>query len=192
MPRFFESIMWIAFYGAFLIFALTASSAPAMYHAIFISRTAADWLPSGSPRYDLLTPIRGNQLSPNFASGWWRAEAEFRWGRGARSTIVIQPTSDLPKGSRARGRIAAMLGGDRSDQEIKIEIDGVEVADLQFGPSTGIADFDVPLPSPIHVGEQMEIAFIVPGATSPFLLHTSDDDRQLGVRFYELELAPPR
>jgi hypothetical protein len=193
MPRFLETIVWSVFYFAFLVFVLTAHAASPMYNAIFIERTAADWLPDATRRYSPPDAISEHELSPYFARGWWRPEVDRRWGRGGRNTIVVQPTRSLPEGSRVKGRIGALLGGTRSNQTIIIEVNGVEVDRLVFFVNK-IAEkvmFDARLPMPVAEGESVEIAFVVPGATSPLLLHLSDDFRQLGVCFFELALVPP-
>jgi hypothetical protein len=194
MPRFIETIVWSVFYLAFLVFVLTAHASSPMYNAIFIDRTATDWLPDATRRYAPPDAISGQQVSPYFANGWWRPEADRRWGKGGRNTIVVQPTRSLPEGSRVKGRIGALLGGSRKNQIIIIEVNGVEVDRLDFVANKSgenIKMFDARLPAAIAEGERVEIAFVVPGATSLFLLHGGDDHRPLGVCFFELALVPP-
>ena len=197
MPRFIETTLWSVFYLAFLVFALTARASPPLYNAIFFDHTAADGLPGATLRYAPPDAILGQKLSPYFADGWWRPEPDHRWGKGGRNTVVVQPTRNLPDGSRVKGRIGALVGGWRTTQTVIIEVNGVVVDRLDFGPNipgdkVGNARmFDARLPAPVAEGERVEIAFVVPGATSFFLLHGGDDARRLGVSFYELALVPP-
>ena len=190
MPRFIETIGWLVFYFAFGVFVFTAHAASPIYSAIFIDRTAADWLPDATRRYVPSETISGKQRSPYFAGGWWQPGADQRWGKGARSTIVVQPTRSLAHGSRVKGRIGAWLGGDRTVQTIIVEVNGTEVDRLEFNGKEGTMTFDAALPGSYGQGEPIEIAFVVPGSTSPFLLHAGDDFRQRGVSFYELALVP--
>lgn len=190
--RFIETVGWLVFYCAFSVFVLTAHAASPIYSAIFIHRTATDWLPGATRTYAPPDAISGKELSPYFAVGWWPPESDRRWGKGGRNTIVVQATRHLTYGSRVKGRIGALLGGSRTDQTIIIEVNGIEVDRLQFKAGSGndIKIFDAPLPASYAQGELIEIAFVVPGATSSFLLHASDDFRQRGVSFYELALTP--
>lgn len=189
-PRFLETLIWVAFYLGFLVFAFTYNAASPMYRAIFIEQTATDWLPDATRDYAPPTPILGNEDSPYFAGGWWWADKDGRWGMGERSTLVTLPTRVLARGSRITGRIGALLGGTRPEQTIAIEINGVEVERLLFAVADEVRSFDAPLPAPVGSGEVLEIAFVVPGAQSPLLLQIRDDSRQLGVRFYELAVVP--
>jgi len=191
-PRFLETLIWISFYLGFLVFAFTYDAASPMYRAIFIGQTATDWLPGANQNYAPPTPILGNEPSPYFAGGWWWADRDGRWGKGERSTLVVQPTRDLPRGSRITGRIGALLGGTRPEQTIAIEINGVEVENLRFALVDEVKRFDAPLPMAVDQGAALEIVFVVPGAQSPILLQIRDDSRQLGVRFYDLALVPPQ
>lgn len=190
MPRSIETIGWLVFYAAFTIFALTARGASPIYNAVFIDRNVADWLPDASRGYVPPDSILGQRLSPYFARSWWPPESDRRWGKGARSTIIVQPTGSLAAGSRVRGRIGALLGGSRTQQTITIEVNGSEVARLDFRDGEGIKTFDVPLPAPYAADDQIEIAFMAPGATSMLLLHAGDDSRQRGVCFFDLALVP--
>ena len=192
MPRFIETIGWLVFYSAFSVFVLTAHAASPIYSAIFIDRTAADWLPDATRRYVPSEAISGKQFSPYFAGGWWPPEKDRRWGKGERNTIVVQPTRGLAYGSRIRGRIGALSGGGRADQTVIIEVNGIEVDRLKFNGKLGevVTAFDAALPGSYQEGEPIEIAFVVPGSTSPFLLRANDDFRQRGVSFYELALVP--
>lgn len=190
--RLIETIGWLTFYGAFSVFVLTAQAACPLYSAIFIHRTAADWLPGATRSYAPPDVISGRELSPYFAAGWWPPENDRRWGKGERNTIVVHPTRRLIDGSRIKGRIGALLGGSRTEQTIIIEVDGIEVDRLQFAAKSGegVKTFDVALPVSYAQGEPIEIAFLIPGATSPFLLHAGDDYRRRGVSFYEIALVP--
>lgn len=191
LPRFTETIAWLALYIGFVVFALTAGAASPLYRAVFIDRTASDWEPGATQSYVPSTVIAGNHSSAYFASGWWAPETDARWGRGARSIIIVQPTRDLPVGSRLQGRIGAMVGGHRPNQTIIVEVNGTEADRLEFSLSDRVKIFDVPLPAPVATGDAVEIAFIVPDAGSPLLLHAGPDFRELGVSFYELTLVPP-
>jgi hypothetical protein len=191
MPRFVETIVWSVFYFAFAVFVLTADASSPMYRAVFIDRTAADWLPDTTRSYAPPDVILGQKPSPYFAQGWWGVEADRRWGKGERNTIVVQPTRSLPDGSRVKGRIGALVGGTRTSQTIIIEVNGIEVDRLDINIGENAATFDARLPASIGEGERVEIAFVVPGATSPFLLHISGEFRQRGVCFFELALVPP-
>jgi hypothetical protein len=192
MPRFIETIGWLVFYSAFSAFVLTAHAASPIYSAIFIDRTAADWLPDATRRYVPSEVILGKQFSPYFAKGWWPPETNRRWGKGERNTIVVQPTRSLAYGSRVTGRIGALSGGGRADQTVIIEVNGIEVDRREFKGKHGevVTAFDAALAGSYKQGESIEIAFVVPGSTSPFLLHANDDFRQRGVSFYELALVP--
>src|ERR1700712_3978487 len=99
MPRFIETILWSVFYLAFLVFVLTAHAASPMYSAIFIDRTASDWLPDATRRYAPPDLILGREPSPYFAHGWWGPQTDRRWGKGRRNTIVGQPPRGLADGS---------------------------------------------------------------------------------------------
>jgi hypothetical protein len=194
MPRFLETIAWSIFYGAFLVFALTADAASPTYTAVFIDRTAADWLPDATRRYAPPEAIAGKEFSPYFARGWWRPQPDQRWGKGERNTIVVQPTRSLPEGSRVKGRISALVGRAKPNQTITIEINGVEVDRLDFAANKTAAEiktFDAKLPASFIEGERVEIAFVVRGATSPFLLRRGEDFRRLGVCLFELAIVPP-
>jgi hypothetical protein len=193
--RFIETIGWVVFYGAFVVFALTVHTVSPIYRAVFIDQTVADWLPDTTRRYVPPDAILGKELSPYFGNGWWSPESDMRWGKGGRSTIVVQPTRSLPYGSRVKGRIGALLGRNRANQTIIIEVNGIEVDRLDFSVvknkiGEDIKTFDAQLPTSFAKGGQVEITFVVPDATSPFLMHQSNDLRQLGVCFFELALVP--
>jgi hypothetical protein len=190
--RFIETVGWIGFYGAFIAFALTVRAVSPTYRAVVIERTAADWLPDATRSYAPPDAIVGHEPSPYFGRGWWRPEPDRRWGKGERSTIVVQPARNLPAGSRVKGRIGALLGGSRTHQTVVVEVNGIEVDRLDVGTATGdnTRTFDAPLPRAYAAGDEIEIAFIVPDATSPLLPHQSGD-RTLGVCFFELSLEPP-
>jgi hypothetical protein len=198
--RFIETILWVAFYFAFALFALTADTAPPIYRAIFIDRTTTDWLPGASRIYVPSERILGSENSPFFARGWWGAGAKCRWGSAERSTVVVEPTRSISRGGRLRGNLAVLLGGTRTSQTIGIEVDGIEVTRLEFKATEASAQenvagenikmFDAEIPSPIAIGEAVVIAFVVPGASSPFLIQARDDSRTRSVCLYELALVP--
>ena len=193
--RSMETVCWVVFYAAFVVFALTVRAPSPIYRAVFIDRTAADWLPDATRRYVPPDVIFGKELSPYFAGGWWRPDPDGRWGKGARNTIVVQPTRGLPGGSRVQGRVGALSGKNRAGQTVIIEVNGTEVDRLEFGAAKNgipeaIKTFGARLPAPFAAGEQIEITFVVPDSTSPFLMHQSGDFRKLGVFLYELALVP--
>jgi hypothetical protein len=191
LPRFTEIVIWTLFYLGFAVFALTADAAAPMYRAIFIDRTASDWLPDASRSYEPSTPILGNKPSPYFGGGWWLPEDDARWGKGARNSIVVEPTRSLPAGTKISGRIGAMLGGLQGHVNIAIEINGTDCADVDFTAADGPKTFEISLPAPVTSGQALKITFVVSDANSPFLIHTGSDARQLGTRFYELTVAAP-
>ncbi len=183
-----EAICWYALYAAFAVFALTANSASPLYRAVFVDKNQADYLTQATRDYAPGQLIRGSEPSAYFAYRWWGPSEDGRWGRGERNEIVLVPTSDLSAGSSVTASFGVEVGGTKQSQLVILMANGVEVWRGDLGGHTNI---NVPLRVDARAGEQLTIAFLLPGLQSPLQRLVRGDLRELGIHLQTLALVPP-
>lgn len=184
--RTLETLAWFALYGALIAFLLTWNTASPMYNAIYVDRTASDWLPYETRDYVLGTEVRGSAYAPYFAEGWWRPEAAMRWGRGTRHTLELVPTVDIPAGTPLVTEVGVFQLRDARRRTVRVLLNDAEIAKLDMSNQNQIISVGVPR---LLAGVPVTIAFIVERAASPVTQGMSFDQRDLGVRFVSLVIG---
>lgn len=184
--RTLETLVWFAFYGALIAFMLIWNTASPTYKAIYVDRTASDWLPDGSRDYALGTEIRGSAFAPYFAEGWWRPEADMRWGRGTRHTLELIPTVDILAGTKLVTEVGVFQLRGARRRTVRVLLNDVEIVRLDMSNQNQTVSVKVPR---LPAGVPVVIAFIVERAASPVTQGMSFDQRDLGVRFVSLVIG---
>ena len=188
--RTFETAAWLALYSAILIFLFSWNSASPTYNAVFRDHSSSDWLPGETRAYEPGTTIRGTAPSPYFAGGWWRPETTFRWGRGTRSRLVIEPTWEIAAGSRIVTHFGLFPLRAMREYRVGIIVDGEQIAEVAAASEKQRYEFVLPFALP--AGAPATIVFESQFSKSPLSQGYGLDQRELGLQFFDLTVLPPQ
>jgi hypothetical protein len=147
--------------------------------------------PSGNTEYGYNTKIsfaEGGNAARYLVSGWSHAEAEGTWtdGNSARLAFTVPPsTQDVVFKATMSGFTKAP---ELPSQSVDVFINGQQTTHWEIAVK-GLVQLLIPA-NALRDG-RLELEFKLPKATSPSALGISADQRKLGLRFYDLELAAP-
>lgn len=187
--RTLETAAWLALYAGILIFLFGWNTASPMYNAIYRDRSAADWLPESDRAYEPGTTITGTAPSPYFDGGWWRPEAEFRWGRGTRSGLVIVPTRTMEAGSRIVAELAVFPLRMVREYRVDVIVNGETLGKFAVGNEK--RSYEIVLPFALPAEVPATIVLQSQFAKSPVSQGYGLDQRELSVQFFDLVVLPP-
>jgi hypothetical protein len=187
--RSLETAAWLLLYAAIIAFLLTWNSSSPIHTAVYRDGTHSDWLPGASRAYVVGSTIEGGLPAPYFAGNWWHAEGEFRWGRGARNDVVIEPATTIPAGSRIVAHLGVLPLRVLRQYWVDILVNGQKLG--RFVGTDEMRRLEVELPFALPAGVPATISFETQAANSPLAEGYSSDYRELGVRLHDLTVLPP-